>query len=105
LLGESLSLTQAERERWGAFHALYSLAFLTLKRGDRRRAYDLAQQSLTLSIELGDTRGSTYALEALGCIAAVEGQARRAARVFGAAQALREPLGGFLSAILRADRD
>jgi predicted ATPase/DNA-binding CsgD family transcriptional regulator len=105
LLGESLSLTQAERERWGAFHALYSLAFLTLKRGDRRRAYDLAQQSLTLSLELGDTRGSTYALEALGCIAAVEGQARRAARVFGAAQALREPLGGFLSAILRADRD
>jgi predicted ATPase/DNA-binding CsgD family transcriptional regulator len=104
LLGQSLSLATAANERWGAFHALFSLAFLALMRGERQLANDLAQRSLTLSLELGDTRGSTYALEALGCIAAADEQGRRAARLFGAAQALREPVGDFLSGTLQADR-
>ena len=95
----------AANERWGAFHALFSLAFLALVREEPQRANDLAQHSLTLSLELGDTRGATYALEALGCIAAFEAQGRRAARLFGAAQALREPLGDFQSATLQADRE
>ena len=64
-----------------------------------------AQQSLTLCAELGDTRGSTYALEALGCVAAAEGHARRAARLFGAAAVLREPVGDFASATLQAARE
>src|SRR5947208_13086536 len=105
LLSESLSLSTAASERWGAFHALYSLAFLALMRGELERANELAQRSLTLSLELGDTRGSTYALEALGCLAVAQKQARRAVRLFGAAQALREPLGDFLSATLQADRE
>ena len=64
-----------------------------------------AQQSLTFCVELGDTRGSTYALEALGCIAAAEGHMRRAARLFGAAAVLREPVGDFASATLQAARE
>src|SRR5260370_11401455 len=92
-------------ERWGAFHALYSLAFLALMLGQIEHANQLAQHSLRLSLELGDTRGTTYALEALGCILANDGQAHRAARLFRAAQALREPVGDFMPATLQADRE
>jgi non-specific serine/threonine protein kinase len=105
LLSESLALSTAAPDRWGAFHALYGLAFLSLQRGDHQLATTQAQQSLTLSVELGDTRGSTYALETLGCIAAAAGHARRAAPLFGAAAALREPVGDFTSATLKAARE
>ena len=105
LLSESLSLASAAPDRWGAFHALYGLAFLNLQRGDLALATTQALQSLTLCVELGDTRGSTYALEALGCIAVAEGQAHRAARLFGAAGVLREPVGDFASATLQAARE
>jgi DNA-binding CsgD family transcriptional regulator len=105
LLTESLDLSTAAHDRWGAFHAQYALAFLALARVDYPAANGHAQQSLTLCLELGDTRGCTYALETLGCIAADEGHARRAARLFGAAEALREPLGDFMSATLQAARE
>jgi DNA-binding CsgD family transcriptional regulator len=104
-LSESLSLSSAAPDRWGAFHALYGLAFLNLQRGDFVLATAQAQQSLTLCVELGDTRGSTYSLEALGCIAAAEGHPRRAARLFGAVAVLREPVGDFASATLQAARE
>jgi non-specific serine/threonine protein kinase len=105
LLTESLDLSTAAHDRWGAFYARGGLAFLALARVDHSAANGHAQQSLTHCLELGDTRGCTYALEALGCIAAAEGYARRAARLFGAAQALREPLGDFMSATLQAARE
>src|SRR6202011_4507581 len=100
----SLDLSTAAHDRWGAFHAQYALAFLALAQVDHPAANGHGQQSLTLCLELGDTRGCTYALETLGCIAADEGHARRAARLFGAAQALREPLGDFMSATMQAAR-
>jgi non-specific serine/threonine protein kinase len=105
LLCESLSLSSAAPDRWGAFHALYGLAFLNLQRRDFVLATTQAQQSLTLCVELGDARGSTYALETLGCIAAAEGHTRHAARLFGAAAVLREPVGDFASATLQAARE
>jgi DNA-binding CsgD family transcriptional regulator len=105
LLSESLSLSSAAPDRWGAFHALYGLAFLNLDRGDFALASAQAHQSLTLCVELGDTRGGTYEFEALGCIAAAQVQLRRAARLFGAAEVLREPLGDFASATLQAARE
>ena len=105
LLSESLSLSSAAPDRWGAFHALYGLAFLNLEREDFALATAQAQQSLTLCVELGDTRGSTYALEALACIAAAENHVRHAARLFGAAAVLREPVGDFASATLQAARE
>ena len=105
LLSESLALSSAAPDRWGAFHALYGLAFANLQRGNLTLATTQAQQSLTLCAELGDTRGSTYALEALGCVAVAEGHAHRAARLFGAAAVLREPVGDFASATLQAARE
>jgi DNA-binding CsgD family transcriptional regulator len=105
LLSESLSPSSAAPDRWGAFHALYGLAFLNLERADFALANKQAQQSLKLSVELGDTRGSTYALETLGCIATAKGHMRRAARLFGAAAVLREPVGDFASATLHTARE
>ncbi|MBV9580211.1 MAG: AAA family ATPase [Chloroflexi bacterium] len=105
LLAESLALARASQDRWGAFHAEFGLASVELARGERHTAEQHAQRSLSLSLELGDSRGSTYAFETLACIAAEDGEAVRAARLFGAAQALREPLGDFLSATAGAARE
>ncbi|HEY2594969.1 MAG TPA: helix-turn-helix domain-containing protein, partial [Chloroflexota bacterium] len=105
LFSESLSLATDAQDRWGAFHAHLGLAFLALGRGETTAAEEHASRGLTLSLELGDSRGSTYALEALGCIAAEHHDARRVARVFGAAQALREPLGDFQSVTALAARE
>jgi serine/threonine-protein kinase PknK len=43
--------------------------------------------------ELGDKMHTSESLEGLACISAAEGDAKRAARLFGAAQALREVVG------------
>ena len=105
LLSQSLALASEAHDRWGAVYAEYGLAFLALAADDRAGAGEHARRSLTISAELGDTRSATYALEALGCIAAADRQARRAARLFGAAEALREPVGEFMSATLHVARD
>lgn len=105
LLSQALELASESHDRWGAVYAEYGLAFRALAAGDRRAATEHARCSLKLSVELGDTRGATYALEVLACIAAADRQARRAARLFGAAEALREPVGEFMSASLHVARD
>jgi ATP/maltotriose-dependent transcriptional regulator MalT len=56
-------------------------------------------------LQLDDTRGTSYVLESLGCIASAQGRASEAARLFGAAQALRQPIGEFSPSPLRGDRE
>jgi predicted ATPase len=105
LITESLTLSRAVGERSCGYFALLSLALLALSRNDAGSALAMARSSLQLSLELGDVRGSTYALEAVACAHAAQGQSSLAARLFGAAQALREPVGNVIPATLAVDRD
>ena len=73
--------------------ALDNLGWAALLQGDYDRARTSYQESLTLCKELGDKWIASESLEGMACIAAAEGEAERAARLFGAAQALREALG------------
>ena len=108
LLTESLMLARKDGDRWGTYHALYSLALVALARGRVDEANALALSSFDMTVELGDMRGSTYGLEILACVAAWQDRAEVAARAFGAAHALREPISDFTwitSAALRAEAD
>jgi hypothetical protein len=60
---------------------------------DLERAEALHKESLALSKELGGSLVTLVFLEGLACDAGAKGEAARAARLFGAAQALREAMG------------
>jgi len=63
------------------------------ERGDDVRAAETLTESLVLYKELGLRWGFAYALEGLATVSTAVGQPVRAARLFGAATALRASLG------------
>jgi DNA-binding CsgD family transcriptional regulator len=69
--------------------------------GDLERAEALHKESLVLSKELGGSLSPFLILEGLACDAEAEGEALRAARLFGAAEALREAMGLTLEPAMR----
>ena len=74
-----------------AAHAAHGLGDVArFHERDIRSARALHQQALSLRRETGDQAGVVESLEALGGLAATSGQAEKAARVFGAASAVRE---------------
>jgi predicted ATPase/DNA-binding SARP family transcriptional activator/DNA-binding CsgD family transcriptional regulator len=77
----------------GLEYALDNLGWAALLQGDRERARTSYQESLMLCKELGDKMHTSESLEGLACISAAEGDAERTARLFGAAEALREEVG------------
>jgi DNA-binding CsgD family transcriptional regulator len=69
------------------------LGWATLLRGDSERARALHTESLELRREVGDKPAASESLGALACVAKAQGEGKRAARLFGAAQMLREAIG------------
>jgi DNA-binding CsgD family transcriptional regulator/tetratricopeptide (TPR) repeat protein len=72
---------------------LNNLGWVALLEGDLERAKALHKESLALSRELGGSLSTFMFLEGLACDAGGEGEALRAARLFGAAEALRDAMG------------
>ena len=80
-----------EREYKGRFEfILNNLGWAVLLGGDPERARTSFAESLTLCIELGDRLIASDSLQGMACLCAAEGTFERAARLFGAAEALRE---------------
>src|SRR5215217_4301989 len=73
--------------------ALDTLGWAALLGREPERAKAVLAESLTLSKELGDKGTLSMSLEGLACVAGAEGEALRAARLFGAAEALMEAIG------------
>jgi DNA-binding CsgD family transcriptional regulator len=73
--------------------------------GDRRRARSCHEQSLAIFCDLGDRWFTSLVLEGLAPVAATERRPGEAARLFGAAEALREMLDVPLPVSLRAAHD
>jgi hypothetical protein len=65
--------------------------------GDTGQAIALVEESLTLRRELGDKYGIIESLEGLAGSAVAQGQLEQAARLLGAAAALRQATGAVLS--------
>ncbi len=72
---------------------LERLGWAALLRGDQERAKTWHEENLRLSQKLGNTLIATESLEGLACAIGTKGEAQRAAKLFGAAQALREAVG------------
>jgi hypothetical protein len=79
---------------------LQNLGWVALLGGDLDRAEALHKESLALSKELGGSMGALEVLEGLACDAGAKGEAERA-RLFGAAQAMREARGVPLEPAMR----
>jgi tetratricopeptide (TPR) repeat protein len=72
---------------------LDNLGWAALLQGDHERARTSYEESLMLCKELGNKMAASESLEGLACISAAERASERAARLFGAAEALREAVG------------
>lgn len=84
---------------------LDGLGTIAQYRGDYENAKAIHLQSLALSSEMDDRRIIALALEKLAGVAAGQGRGERAARLLGAAEALREAIHVEVESIDRADYD
>jgi tetratricopeptide (TPR) repeat protein len=92
-LNEEAAVLLRERGHKGKLqYALDNLGWAALLSGNRQKGKSLHEESLELSRELGDKLIVAESLEGLACSAA-RGEEVRAARLFGAAEALREAVG------------
>jgi predicted ATPase/DNA-binding SARP family transcriptional activator/DNA-binding CsgD family transcriptional regulator len=74
-------------------YPLDNLGWAALLGGDHERARTLHEQSLILCRKLGNKWIAAACLEGLACAAGVRKKAERSARLFGAAEVLREEVG------------
>jgi predicted ATPase/DNA-binding CsgD family transcriptional regulator len=86
---ESLSLRQGLGDKGGSAHTLAVLGLAAFRQHDYVRAADNYEKSLRLRQALGEQDGMATALEGLAAIQAARGAAHSAARLLGAAEALR----------------
>jgi hypothetical protein len=86
---EHVALARRMRDLRGIGHALDDLAMVALLREDLPRARLLYRESIALCAEVGQLELVAYGLKGLAVVAARE-RPDRAARLFGAAEVLRE---------------
>jgi hypothetical protein len=72
---------------------LRTLGHVAHHEGDDRQAAALFAESLMLNQQLGERRGIAACLAALGAVAGTQGRRERAARLYGATQALLDAIG------------
>ena len=88
--GEALALSREMNDTPGEAIGLLVLGIAKMQGGEFERAGALVEESLLLHRELGLERDLAECLEALAEVAGRLGEDRRAARLWGAAGALRE---------------
>jgi non-specific serine/threonine protein kinase len=93
LLQASLPSMRETGDTVGSGHCLRGLAAVARKRGELEAATAYLQETLRLAHAKGDSMGLTTSLEALAGIACDRALPERAARLLGAAGALRQTTG------------
>jgi predicted ATPase/DNA-binding CsgD family transcriptional regulator len=92
MIEESLAMTRAMRDRRGVVKGLSVLGDILLNQGDVAAARAAYEESVAILGEIDDKWWVAWCLEGLAGIAAAQRQPRSAARLFGAAEALRESI-------------
>jgi predicted ATPase/transcriptional regulator with XRE-family HTH domain len=105
LLEEVLAMERGLQDKRGIALALINLGDVERYQADYARARASFVESLRLFRELGDREGMAAALEGLAGVAVGLGQSDRAARLCGAAEALREAIHAPLSPADRTHYD
>jgi predicted ATPase/class 3 adenylate cyclase len=97
LLEESLAINRELGDRWSIANSLSSLGDVALSQQDYGAARVFLEESLAINQELSDRRAIAFLLEFFAQLAAARHQPRRALRLHGAADALRDAIGAPLS--------
>ncbi len=106
LFDESEEVLRAAGSRSNLAVNLSIRAVNTAMCGDHAQSIASLRESLALALRMHDTQIGTYSLEGLAGASAMLGEGQRAARLFGAAEALRERSGSVIGlAILRELRE
>jgi predicted ATPase/class 3 adenylate cyclase len=105
LLEEAIAIDRSRNDDWGIAASANNLGVTYLERGDLERSRPMIEEALMKFKSLGDSDGEAESLEVLAGLAAVEGNAVRAARLLGAARALRTAVGIPMSALDRERLD
>ena len=101
---ESLLLTQELGDDYLMGWSLGGLADVARLRADYKRATGMFKESLSLYLSSGKNMiGPPFSLEALGLVAVALGDAKRAARLWGAASAWREAINELLPPTYQRD--
>jgi len=95
LFDESLDMARSLGIDHHAARALHGLGELERGEADAKRAAVLHKEALELWHRIGSALGIAASLEAVAGLSAANGSAEHAARIFGAADALREAKGSF----------
>lgn len=90
---ESLAVFESLGEKWGIAHCFLNLGKIACSQAEFLQAHKSLMAALKIFQELGDHHGLVYSLEAQGSLAGFQKQPQRAARLWGAAAALREAMG------------
>jgi predicted ATPase len=90
---EALALYRTENRRVSIALVLGNLGAVAWRRGELDQAEALEREALAMARDLGDMRRCAEELEQLVRTAGAAGRGERAARLFGAAAALREAMG------------
>jgi len=93
LYKESLALFSELEIKWGIAHTLLNMGNIACFQRDYDQAQSLHAQALDKFRALGDRQGIAFCLEGLASVAGGQGEALRAARLWGAAEGLREVIG------------
>ncbi len=90
---EALLCLRAIDDTWGIGVSLLGLGYVARDRGDLARSVALFAEGLSLFTKLGDRPMIALALDGVAGLAIAQGRPERAARLFGAAEALQEASG------------
>ena len=96
-LEEGLALCRELGDLRNTSMSLFLLGMIELKRGDLDRGASLLEEGALIARELKGRLGGAYYGLGLGKVSALRGRPVRAARLWGAAEALREQMGMLLS--------
>ena len=93
LANESLEHFSEQRISYGSAIALYNIGAAQAQQGAFVQAFPNLQESLRLSVELGDDEGIIFGLEALALLTAEAGEAALASELLGCAEARGQEIG------------
>jgi len=102
LLEESQALHKQTGDRRGIAWTLYGLGWVALAQGDYSTARTQYEQCLAILSELDHKWFIALGLEGLACLASAQGQPAWAARLWGAAEMMREVINASISPVILA---
>jgi predicted ATPase/Tfp pilus assembly protein PilF len=103
LYEEGLALLRELNNKWNIPNCLNNLGGIAFEQGDHAQAQLFYRESLLMLRETGDKEGLAVCLEGLAGVSSVHGQAALAARLYGAAELIREAIGSPRIPVARAE--